>query len=177
MSSRSLSLAGLTVAAVLSAMCNSSTSPTAPSPTSTPPPVAPAPSPPPQPPSPPPAPSGPARLEITVNPNPVPFSGQPITDAAGCAGVRNTWFYDQVIRESGGAEVTLTNRVDAFDGRPVNDLNGLTIVVPANGSVTVRTRWCSSAATEHSAQTTFSGRDAGGNATQATSPLVRLLAP
>lgn len=173
MSSRSLSLVLVFSATVLmNAMCSSS-SPTAPTPTP-PPEAAPPPTPPP---APPPTPNAAGRIEISVNPNPVPFSGQPITDAAGCAGVRNTWFYDQVIRESGGVQVTLTNRVDAFDGRPINDLNGLSLVVPANGTLTVRSRWCSSAATEHSAQTTFSGRDANGNATQATSPLVRLLAP
>ena len=42
----------------------------------------------------------------------MPFSGQPITDVASCNGRANTWFYDQVLRETGGVAVT-----DRF-GRP-----------------------------------------------------------
>src|SRR5262245_33386313 len=80
-----------------------------PSPSPPPPTPSPAPSPRPSPspsptpapaPSPSPAPS-PAvgRVEVVINPNPVPFSGQAITDVASCSTRPNTWFYDQVLRE------------------------------------------------------------------------------
>jgi hypothetical protein len=45
-------------------------------------------------------------VQVTVSPNPVPFSGQAITDIASCATRPNTWFYDQVLRETGGVAVT-----------------------------------------------------------------------
>ena len=53
---------------------------------------------------------------MTISPNPVPFSGQPITDIATCATRPNTWFYDQILKETGGVAVTVTRRVDTFDG-------------------------------------------------------------
>ena len=46
---------------------------------------------------------------ITVNPNPVPFSGVPVTDEPGCAVLPNTWYYDQVFTETAGVEVTFTS--------------------------------------------------------------------
>lgn len=169
MSRKSVRVVLIFIAALATAMCSSSSSPTSP----TPPPVANNP-----PPTPPPAPPPPARtgsISISVNPNPVPFSGQPITDAASCAGSRNTWFYDLIIQETGGAQVTLTNRVDAFDGRPVNDVSGLNITLSPNASTTIRARWCSATNAEHSAQTTFAGRDASNNEVKATTPMIRLM--
>lgn len=115
------------------------------------------------------------RLQVTINPNPVPFSGQPITDIASCRDRPNTWFYDQVLRETGGAAITITQRVDSFDGAVTSTTNP-SIQIPANGSTTIRTRWCSSSAAAHTAQTNFSGRDAGGRTWNVTGPSVRLLA-
>jgi hypothetical protein len=114
-------------------------------------------------------------VEVTINPNPVPFSGQPITDIASCATRPNTWFYDQVIREVGGAAVTVTERVDMFDGAVTARTNP-SLRVAANQSTTLRTRWCSSAATAHTAQSNFSGTDANGRAWSVTGPVVRLQA-
>lgn len=116
-------------------------------------------------------------VEVTARPNPVPFSGQPITDAPGCSGVRNTWFYEHEFREVGGAEVTFRARVDTFDGFIVNDLTGLNIVVPANGTLVLRSRWCSATAVEHTARSRFTGTDANGNPVSVTGPTVRLLRP
>src|SRR5687768_15397168 len=102
---------------------------------------APAPSPAPGPaPTPAPAPST-GRVQVTINPNPVPFSGQPITDSASCATRPNTWFYDQVVRETGGVAVTITERVDMFDGAVTARTNP-SLRVAANGSTTLCTRWC-----------------------------------
>ena len=120
-----------------------------------------------------PATSGTGRVAVTINPNPVPFSGQPITDVASCRDRPNTWFYDQVLRETGGVAVTITERVDSFDGA-VTSRSNPGIRIPPNGSTTIRTRWCSSAATAHTAQTNFSGTDANGNTWNVTGPTVRL---
>ena len=57
-------------------------------------------------------------VKVSINPNPVPFSGVPVTDTPGCATLPNTWFYDQVFTETAGNAVTLTSRTDFFDGSP-----------------------------------------------------------
>jgi hypothetical protein len=124
---------------------------------------------------PPPTSSATGRVDVSINPNPVPFSGQPIPDIASCSTRPNTWFYDQVIREVGGAAVTVTERVDMFDGAVTARTNP-SLRIAANGSTTVRTRWCSSAATAHTAQSNFSGTDANGRAWTFTGPVVRLQA-
>jgi hypothetical protein len=149
--------------ALTGAMCSEGSSPTAPTPEPTPAPT--------------PTPTTAAKGEVRISivPNPVPFSGAAITDAAGCAGSKNTWFYEQVLSESGGAAVTFTGRSDNFDGRRVNNITNLNLVLPANGSTTIRSRWCSATSSEHTAQTTFTGRDASGNAVTATAGTVRLL--
>jgi hypothetical protein len=114
---------------------------------------------------------------VTIRPNPVPFSGQPITDTPACAGFGNTWFYEQVLRDAGGVAVTFTTRIDSFDGRVVNNLTGLNIVVPANGEVTLRSRWCSGNAVSHTAQSSFRGTDATGNQVSTDAPVARLMSP
>ena len=123
-----------------------------------------------------PAPSPAGALTVQVNPNPVPHSGAPITDAAGCANVRYTWFYNQIISETGGSTVTLTNRIDLFDDRETNN-RAVNIVIPANGSTTIPTRWCSSARAAHSAQTRWTGTDASGRSVTVLGPRVTLSAP
>jgi hypothetical protein len=115
------------------------------------------------------------KVEVSVNPSPVPFSGQPISDISSCQSRPNTWFYDQVLRETGGVAVTVTERVDSFDGAVTARSNpGLRI--PANGSTTIRTRWCSSSSAAHTAQTNFNGTDANGRVWSVTGTTVRLLA-
>jgi hypothetical protein len=116
-------------------------------------------------------------VQITVNPNPVPHSGAPITDAAGCVGVKYTWFYDQVFRETGGANVTFTNRIDLFDDRETNNVGNLNVVVGAGGSNSIRSRWCSSNKAAHSAQTRWTGTDAAGRSISVLGPKVILAAP
>jgi hypothetical protein len=114
-------------------------------------------------------------VQVTVSPNPVPFSGQAITDIASCANRPNTWFYDQVLRETGGVAVTITRRVDTFDGAAGSATNP-NLRIAANGSTTIRTRWCSVSSSAHTAQSTFSGTDANGKSWSVTGPLVRLQA-
>src|SRR5207244_1439681 len=140
-SARARSALIICIAALVSAECSNNSSPTSPS--STPPKTQP--------------PTTSGAVTVAINPNPVPFSGQPVTDTPSCAGLKNTWYYDQVFRETGGSAVTFTSRVDSFDGFSVNNLTGLNIVVPANGTLTLHARWCSGNATTHVAQSTFSG--------------------
>ena len=123
-----------------------------------------------------PAPSPVGAISVQINPNPVPHSGARIPDAPGCANVQFTWFYDQVIRETGGSTVTLTNRIDLFDERETNN-RAVNIVIPANGSTTVPTRWCSSNRGEHSSQTRWIGSDASGRTINILGPRVLLSRP
>ena len=157
------------LAALATATCSSKdSSPTSPSTTTTTPttPVTPAP---------PVSNSGSGSVDITLNPNPVSFSGQPITTAASCAGYANTWFYDQVLRETSGVDVTFTSRVNTFDGNLASQVGGFSMVVPAHSSVTWRTSWCSGARIKHTAQTTWSGTDANGHTVSATGPVATLM--
>jgi hypothetical protein len=115
-----------------------------------------------------------ATVQIAVNPNPVPFSGAPITDTVECAHYVNTWFYDTVLQESAGGNVTFTSRVDLFDGKTANNITGLKIVLGPHDTVVLHTRWCSGASTPHSAQSIFGGVDGSGNAVTATGQIAQL---
>jgi hypothetical protein len=115
-------------------------------------------------------------VTITVNPNPVEHNGTPITDAAGCRNVAYTWFYDQQFRETGGSTVTFTNRIDLFDDRETNN-TATNLVVPAGGTASIRSRWCSSNKAQHSAQTRWTGTDAAGRSITVLGPRVTLSAP
>lgn len=114
-------------------------------------------------------------VRVSINPNPVPFSGVPVTDTPGCATLPNTWYYDQVFTESAGAAVTLTSRIDYFDGFSVNNIQGISIDVPPRGSTTLRARWCSGNKTTHTAQSTFSGVDSRGNPVVVNTPVIKLM--
>jgi len=60
-----------------------------------------------------------------------------------------------------------------FDGRVTN--NGATDVsVPAKGTVTIKSRWCSAAAVSHTAKTTWTGTDANGHTVTASGGDVQL---
>jgi hypothetical protein len=115
-------------------------------------------------------------ISVTVNPNPVPFDGKPITDVAGCARRNNTWRYELTLKESGGAPVTFTSQIDALDGFVVNNLTGVKVTVPANGETKLNPRWCSSTSGKHTSQHTFSGTDSNGNSINLQTPLINLMA-
>lgn len=152
--------------------CSDGGTPTSPTPsTNTPPPTAGGP---PPPTNTPPSPTG--ALAVRINPNPVPHSGARIPDAPGCANVPYTWFYDQIISETGGSTVTLTNRIDLFDDRETNN-RAVNVVIGAGSSITVPTRWCSSTRAAHSSQTRWTGTDASGRTVTVLGPRVTLLTP
>ena len=154
---------------LIAAGCSSDSSPTSPTPTTTTPPTQAGP-------APTPTPQAAGTVTVSINPNPVPHSGATIPDAPGCAGVRYTWFYDQVLRETGGSTVTFTNRIDLFDDRETNNRE-VSVVVPANGQISVPSRWCSSNRAAHSSQTRWTGTDAQGRSVSVLSPKVTLNAP
>jgi hypothetical protein len=102
----------------------------------------------------------------------VPWSSQPIE---GCS-LPNTWQYDQVLVNSGGTRLTISDRIDSFDGAAVSTRTGLGIVLAPGAQTSIRTRWCSANSIEHRAQTTFSGSDDAGNRITTAGPTVRLAA-
>jgi hypothetical protein len=115
-------------------------------------------------------------VSVTVNPNPVPFDGKPITDIAGCARRNNTWYYELTLKETGGAPVTFTSQIDALDGFVVNNLTGVKVVVPANGEMKLNPRWCSATSGKHTAQHTFAGTDSNGNSINLQTSIINLMA-
>jgi hypothetical protein len=116
------------------------------------------------------------NISVTVNPNPVPFDGKPITDVAGCERRNNTWYYELTLKETGGAPVTFTSQIDAFDGFVVNNLTGVKVQVPANGEIKLNPRWCSATNGKHTAQHTWSGTDSNGNSINLQTPVINLMA-
>jgi hypothetical protein len=102
----------------------------------------------------------------------VAWSSQPID---GCS-LPNTWQYDQILSNSGGTRLTISDRSDSFDGTEVSTRTALGIVLVPGAQTSIRTRWCSANATEHRAQTTFSGSDDAGNRISVAGPTVRLAA-
>jgi hypothetical protein len=102
----------------------------------------------------------------------VGWSSTPID---GCS-LSNTWQYDQILLNSGGARLTISDRVDLFDGVQVSTRSALGIVLAPGAQTSIRTRWCSANATEHRAQTTFTGSDDAGNRISVAGPTVRLAA-
>ena len=114
-------------------------------------------------------------VKVAINPNPVPFSGAPVTDDPGCATLPNTWYYQQVFTETAGTAVTLTSRIDFFDGFTINNIQGIAIDIPAKGTTSLGARWCSGNKTNHTAQSTFSGVDSHGNPVVVNTPIIKLM--
>jgi len=119
-------------------------------------------------------------LTVTVSPNPVPYSGQPI-DTAVCAGKPYTWFFNEVFTESGGILVKLTS-VTQHTGpnagvpfplvAPASNPNAYT--VPANGSLTIPWPTCLLDSTGTTIQHTFAGTDFNNLPVTVDGPLVVL---
>ncbi len=114
---------------------------------------------------------------VSINPNPVPYSGVPVTDTPECSDLKHTWYYDQIFEETAGVGVTLTARVDSFDGFVVNDFSGLGITIQPRGKLTLHARWCSGNPTDHTALSTFTGTDDRGGAVSVTTPTIQLRKP
>lgn len=92
----------------------------------------------------------------------------------GCS-LANRWHYDQVLKNTGGTRLTVSDRRDLFDGVEVSTRSGLGIVLDPGAQTSIRTRWCSANNVEHRAQTNFTGTDDRGNRISLTGSTVRLL--
>jgi hypothetical protein len=116
------------------------------------------------------------RVRVTIDPEPVPYSGQPIADVSSCGSLRHTWFYDQIVQVEAATGVTIQVRENFFDGRFVNR-NTEKIWIPGNGTAVLKTRWCSGYPVFHYTQTLFTFTDDAGGAFTVSGPWVRLQAP
>ena len=112
-------------------------------------------------------------VSIKIDPDPVPYSGRPITDVTSCRILAHTWFYTQVLHNNTGKRVTFTERENFFDGR-FTSKNGSTINLEPNGTVRIDTKWCSGYPTFHYAQTRYKGFDEDKNPVTLSGPWVRL---
>ena len=115
-------------------------------------------------------PGGPGALSVSINPNPVPWSSDPVPNC----NLANRWHYEQTLTNTGGQTVTISDRADFFDGVQVSTRSGLGIVLTPGQSTTITTNWCSGNNVEHRAQTNFTGSDDSGNPVTFTGPTVRL---
>lgn len=113
------------------------------------------------------------RVRIIVDPEPVPYSGQPITDSPSCRNLRHTWFYEQKVHGETGIGITIQIRENFFDGRFVNR-NSEKIWIRGNGTAVLKTRWCSGYKIFHYAQTRFKFTDDEGGQFEVNGPWVRL---
>jgi hypothetical protein len=102
----------------------------------------------------------------------VPWSSQPIP---GCA-LANTWTYEQTLKNTGGRQITISDRTDFFDGAQTGTRSGLAIILDPGQENKITTRWCSANATEHRTQTNFNGRDSSNAPINFDGPPVRLMA-
>jgi len=114
-------------------------------------------------------------MHITINPEPVTYSGVPVP-LFSCRNNPHTWYYDQVLINDSGLAITFTERENYFDGRFVSS-NKEAIRVASNSGVTLHTRWCSAYPKPHYAQTRFNGRGEDGEPITISASWVRLLTP
>jgi hypothetical protein len=111
---------------------------------------------------------------VTIDPNPVPWTSQPVD---GCSSTSpNHWIYEQVLKNAGGTQLTISDRTDFMNGVQVSSRSGLGIVLKPGDTKGITTRWCSANATEQKASTNFTGSDSAGNRINFTGATVRLLA-
>jgi hypothetical protein len=110
-------------------------------------------------------------LEVTVTPNPAPWTNQPVE---GCARP-NTWLYQQVLRNTGTLTLTVSDRIDYMNGARVSTRRDVAIILAPGAERTITTRWCTGNAWEQRVRTDFIGEDEAGNRIDLTGPTVRLL--
>lgn len=114
-------------------------------------------------------------VPIKIDPEPVPHSGVPVA-TFGCRDNKYSWYYKQILDAETSVDVIFNERENFLDGRFVSK-NTESIHLVVHKPVTLNTRWCSSYAKPHYAQTRFKGRDANGEPITVSAPWVRLLAP
>lgn len=113
---------------------------------------------------------------LKVDPEPVAHSGKPITDVAACRNLKYTWYYDQIVHAETGIGITIQWRENFFDGR-FTSKNSEKIWIKGNGTVVLKTRWCSAFGRFHYTQARFRFTDDEGGQFEVSGPWVRLNAP
>lgn len=114
-------------------------------------------------------------LKLSLDPDPVLFSGVPVP-VRGCQEppLPHTWYYSQVFQNRGGTVWRLTERENYFGGFLVSRTT-TNIEIPANQIVNVSTRWCSISGAAHTAQTRWRGEGSNGRTEIFNGPIVELL--
>lgn len=118
----------------------------------------------------PPSSNGPGALSVSISPNPVPWSSEPVPNC----NLANRWHYEQTLMNSGGTRLTISDRADFFDGVEVSKRSGLGIVLAPGADTKITTQWCSANNIAHTAKTNFSGSDDSGNRVTFDGSSVRL---
>jgi hypothetical protein len=113
-------------------------------------------------------------MKLSLDPDPVPFSGVPVP-VRGCQEppLPHTWYYSQVFQNRGGTVFRLEERENYFDGFLVSRAS-VSIEIPANQIVSVSTRWCSISGEEHTAQTRWRAVGSNGRTEIFNGPIVVL---
>jgi len=111
-------------------------------------------------------------LTLKVEPNPVPFSGQPVP-LASCAALAQTWYYTTTIHSRTGNAFRIVERENYFDGY-LSSRASANIDVPGQQNVDVNSRWCSGYGKAHTAQHRFKAVGADGRVIILNGPIVQL---
>lgn len=95
---------------------------------------------------------------------------------SACTSLPNGWKYEQVLKNTGGTTVTISDRTDYMNGARVSSKSGLAIVLKPGEENVVTTQWCSANGTEQSARTDWVGSDSGNQRISVTGATVKLTA-
>lgn len=114
------------------------------------------------------------RVSIKIDPEPVLYSGTPITDVVSCRTLPHTWFYDVILHGETGVRVNVSERENFFGGRFTSKSGGFEL--GPNGTVVLHVRWCSGYPTFHYTQHRFKGTDEYGEKIEISTQWIRLYA-
>jgi hypothetical protein len=112
-------------------------------------------------------------LILTVEMNPVPFSGVPVP-VQSCEGLGHTWYYKNIIHSRTGNIFRVVERENYFDGF-LSSRSGATVDLPGQQRVEIQTRWCSSYGRAHTSQHRFRIVGADGREFIFNTQLIQLL--
>jgi hypothetical protein len=94
---------------------------------------------------------------------------------SGCDSSRpNRWRWEQILRNTGGTRITLTERKNFLNGGDFSTVSSFTINIEPGASHTQPTAFCSAVNDDQTFRTDWSGSDAGGNRISVTGPNVSL---
>ena len=109
---------------------------------------------------------------VSVDFNPVQFSGQPVP-VASCSALPHTWFYKTILASRTGNVYRVVDRENYFDGF-LSSRTGASIDLPGQQRTEIQTRWCSGYGRAHTAQHRFRLLDKDGRELILNGPLMHL---